>query len=185
MTCKKPIKNGEVGDYSFIHPYIPLYASIALKLSPHTFPYCLTNLGRNRPGGKFPDMSTWTSTWPEQPLPAPMPMVGMPRRLVIRLATSAGMASSTKAKQPAAWRESASSRTWRAPRVVLPWTRNPPRAFCRWGVRPMWPITGMPARVIRLMVGAISLPPSSLTLCTRPSLMIRMADSRACSGAIS
>ena len=33
----------------------------------------------------------------------------------------------------------------------------------RWGVRPMWPCTGMPARTIARMVGTKALPPSSLT----------------------
>src|SRR5690242_16233286 len=54
-----------------------LYCWIPFIASSQTLPNCLTNLGRKRPGGKLPSISTWTRTWPEQPLPAPMPIVGM------------------------------------------------------------------------------------------------------------
>ncbi|KZL84999.1 hypothetical protein CI238_04102 [Colletotrichum incanum] len=158
---------------------------MALRLSPQTSPYFLTNLGRKRPGGKFPVMSTCTKTWPEQPLPAPMPIVGTDSFSVTSAATSAGTASTTIANAPASCTASASSRSLRAPLDVLPWTLKPPKEFWRCGVNPTWPRTGMPADVIFRMVGAISLPPSSLTPCTRPSLTKRMAVSKACSGAIS
>ncbi len=55
---------------------------MALSDSDQTSPYFFTNLGRKRPGGKLPVMSICTRTWPAQPLPAPMPMVGMDSRSV-------------------------------------------------------------------------------------------------------
>lgn len=82
--------------------------------------YCLTKRGI-RPE-RSPKASCHTSTWPSQPLPAPMPMVVMVSSSLIRSATSPGTISMTTANAPA-------SATARASATILsaasprPWTR--------------------------------------------------------------
>lgn len=142
---------------------LPRYCFIAFLLSSKTFAYCFTNFGINLPFGKLPSISICTSTWPEHPLPAPIPMVGIFNFSVINSDTGAGTASKTKLKQPASWSARASVRSFEALAAVLPCTRKPPRECERCGVRPMWPRTGMPIEVILDIVGANSMPPSSLT----------------------
>ena len=164
----------------------------------------LTNFGRNLPSGKLPNISICTRTCPEHPFPAPIPIVGMRRFFVMISAIGVGTASNTIAKQPASWTARASSRSLAADSAVLPCTLNPPRLCCRCGVRPIWPSTEIPTELIRLIVGAISMPPSSLTACrrskqlgqgdwngrgaqtwARPSWIARIEDFIACSGEIS
>ena len=62
--------------------------------------------------------------------------------------TAAGIASNTSAKQPASCSASASEAIRSAAPAVRPWAFQPPRAVEVWGVRPTWPITGMPAPTI-------------------------------------
>ena len=57
----------------------------------------------------MPSTSWYTSTWPSQPGPAPMPTVGTSTASVTIRATSSGTPSSTMAKQPAAARALASA----------------------------------------------------------------------------
>ncbi len=64
---------------------------------------------------------------------------------MIRSATGAGTASSTSAKTPAASSASASSKSRRAFSAVRPCALKPPSIVADCGVRPMWPITGIPA----------------------------------------
>ena len=65
--------------------------------------------------------NTWTC--PSQPLPAPMPMVGMASRFVISVARDAGTHSSTSEKTPASSSALASSIMRTADLSDLPWTR--------------------------------------------------------------
>ena len=53
-----------------------------------------------------------------------------------------------------------SARAWSR---VLPWTRILPTVLIDCGVRPMWPMTGMPARTSVSMTRAVRTPPSTLT----------------------
>ena len=53
-----------------------------------------------------------------------------------------------------------SARAWSR---VLPWTRILPAVLIDCGVRPMWPMTGMPARTSVSMTRAVRTPPSTLT----------------------
>ena len=104
---------------------------------------------------------TWT--WPLQPAPAPIPIVGMRSRSVMAAASCSGTSSSTIANAPASWTASASASSDRAWSRVLPWTRTLPSALIAWGVRPMWPMTGMPARTSVSIIRAVRTPPSTLT----------------------
>ena len=128
----------------------PLFTSSRYFVMPpsaslHRSAYCLTNLGILWPGSKFPVMSAWTKTCPEQPLPAPMLIVGTRNLCVIIEATSAGIASRTTMKAPAFCIAMASCRSRTALSADLPCTLNPPRRCRRWGVSPTWPTTGIPA----------------------------------------
>ena len=67
----------------------------------------------------------------------------------MRRARSAGIASSTIAYAPACSSALASCRTRAAASSLLPCTRKPPNAWIDCGVRPTWPITGMPAPTMR------------------------------------
>src|ERR671931_439134 len=96
----------------------------------------------------MPSRSWKTSTWPSVSGPAPMPMTGTCIRGMSSDATALGMASNTIAKQPAPWRASASRAMRSAACAVRPCARYPPRAVEVCGVRPTWPITGMPASTI-------------------------------------
>jgi len=156
--------------------FIGLYS---LRLSPHTSPYFFTNFGRKRPEGSYPHV-IWTSTWPEQPLPAPM-QYRMESFFVIRVATSAGTASSTRRniQLPGLLEHLQVPSLRLRPSSLVPGIHE---SILPLRSKSTWPRTGIPALVIFLMVGAISAPPSNLILCTRPSLMNRIADSKACSG---
>ena len=77
-----------------------------------------------------------------------MPIVGTVTDSVMRAATWAGTASSTIAKQPAASSASASDSSCCAFAAVRPCVLKPPRMVSDCGVRPMWPITPMPAETI-------------------------------------
>ena len=61
----------------------------------------------------------------------------------------------------------------------------PPRPCSLCGVKPMWPITGMPACTIRLICLALRSPPSSLTAWQPVSFMNRIAEASASSGPFS
>ncbi len=74
-----------------------------------------------------------------------MPMVGMPTLSVTARATSSGTDSRTTEKAPAFSRFAASSTIRRASSASLPLTRNCPRPWIDWGVRPTWPMTGISA----------------------------------------
>jgi hypothetical protein len=67
-----------------------------------------------------PIRSCQTRIWPSQPAPEPMPIVGTRTASVIRSATGAGMASSTRAEQPARSTANASSQSRRACSTVRP-----------------------------------------------------------------
>ena len=123
----------------------------------------------------MPSMSWFTSTWPSQPAPAPMPMVGMVSSADTRAASSAGMASRTTAKAPASSTAWASSKSLRAESAVLPCTLKPPSALMPWGVSPMWAHTGIWQSTMARMRSATSTPPSSFTALARASFMRRPA----------
>ena len=123
---------------------------------------------------------TWT--WPLQPAPAPMPIVGIASRSVIAAASCSGTSSRTIAKAPASWTARASARSVRAASRVLPWTRTLPTVLIDWGVSPMWPMTGMPARTSASMIRAVRTPPSTLTAWAPASRMKTPAFSSASSG---
>mmetsp|Transcript_22923 Transcript_22923/g.55491 ORF Transcript_22923/g.55491 Transcript_22923/m.55491 type:complete len:224 (-) Transcript_22923:386-1057(-) len=136
--------------------------------------YFFTKEGTGAP--EAPSMSSHTSTWPEVPLPAPMPMVGVRSWLVTNSATSAGTHSNTIAKHPASSSAWASRSSWRADSARTPCWRYPPRDTWVWGVRPTWPITPMPASTrARAVSTAFLLPPSSFTTSAFPSLSNRVA----------
>ena len=123
---------------------------------------------------------TWT--WPLQPGPAPMPIVGMRRRSVIAAASWAGMSSRTIEKAPASWTARASASRPRACVRSLPWTLTlPPIPCCACGVQPMWPMTGMPALTSASMIRAERTPPSTLTAWAPASWRKRPAFSSASS----
>ena len=94
---------------------------------------------------------------------------------------AAGTASKTIAKQPAACSASASSAICAAWSAVLPWALKPPSAVAVCGVRPTWPITGIPARTIARARSTEAPPRSSLTASQPASLTKRCALSIACS----
>ena len=66
-------------------------------------------------------------------------------------------------------------------RAVLPWALKPPSAVAVCGVRPTWPITGIPARTIARARSTEAPPRSSLTASQPASLTKRWAFSIACS----
>ena len=113
----------------------------------------------------------------------PMPMGGIVSTSVTRAASGAGTISITTAKHPAFSSAMASS-TSRSAESPRPCTRYPPRTCSLCGVKPMWPITGMPARTRSSISGTMSLPPSSLTACAMPSFMKRVAVASAVSAII-
>ena len=102
-------------------------------------------------------------------------MVGIVSRVVISCATGTGTASSTIEKQPAASSARASSTRRRACSAVRPWALNPPSAVADCGVRPMCPITGMPAPTIAATRESDGPAPSSLTASAPASLTNRIA----------
>jgi hypothetical protein len=93
----------------------------------------------------------------------------------MRAATGAGTASRTSEKQPAVSRAAASSTSRRAFAAVLPWARKPPSMVADCGVRPRWPITGIPAPVIAATRETLGPAPSSLTASAPDSLTKRTA----------
>ena len=92
-----------------------------------------------------------------------MPIVGMCSRVVMVWANCPGTSSSTTANAPASWTARASARSARAWSLDLPWIRTRPRVLIAWGVRPMWPITGIPARTSASIVRVLRTPPSIFT----------------------
>ena len=72
-------------------------------------------------------------------------MVGIESRRVMGRGHLRCTASSTSAKQPASSRAIASRNSRRAVSAWRPWALWPPIAVAVCGVRPRWPITGMPA----------------------------------------
>ena len=99
-----------------------------------------------------------------------MPIVGIRSRSVIAAASCSGTSSSTTANAPASWTASASASSDAACVAVLPWTRTLPIALIACGVRPMWPMTGMPALTRASIVRALRTPPSTLTAWAPASL---------------
>ena len=114
-------------------------------------------------------------------LPAPMPTVGIVSFCSTSRAASAETISSTTAKHPASCTARASRRSCAAasPR---PWIRKPPRACSDCGVKPMCPITGMPARTTAATCPARASPASSFTAWAPVSRITRTALRTACSG---
>ena len=96
----------------------------------------------------MPSRSWNTSTWPSVAGPAPMPITGTSISPISSSVTALGIASKTIAKQPASCSASASAAMRAAARALRPWAFQPPSAVEVWGVRPTWPITGMPAPTI-------------------------------------
>ena len=130
----------------------------------------------------MPSRSWNTSTWPSVAGPAPMPITGISISPISSSVTALGIASKTIAKQPASCSARASAAIRAAARALRPWAFQPPSAVEVWGVRPTWPITGMPAPTIaRARLAGASPPPSSLTTSQPPSLTIRIAVAIACS----
>ena len=135
----------------------------AFSISAKRSAYCLTNFGVNR--SNMPSRSCSTSTWPSHPPPAPMPMVGM--RSFLRNARGdpvghhlqhdhgrAGLFQRLRRRRAAAARR----------RRSCPARGSRPACRPTAGVRPMWPITVMPALRDRAHRSApSSRPPSSLT----------------------
>ena len=110
-----------------------------------------------------------------------MPIVGTASACVAARATAGGTASSTIAKQPAASSASASSTSCCARSAVLPCALKPPRTVAVCGVRPTWPITGIPAPTIARARETEVPPRSSLTASAPPSFTSRTAFRTACS----
>lgn len=109
-----------------------------------TLAYFLQNLGQNSSWCgwlNMPNKSWNTSTWPDVPPPAPIPMVGISNCSVMAVATLDGMHSRTTAKAPASCNRSASSRRERACSALRPCARNPPRTLIACGVKPTCPKT--------------------------------------------
>ena len=99
-------------------------------------------------------------------------MVGMPSLSVMAPAASAATYSRTTENAPASSRATASSRMPAADSAVVPWTLIPPRTVARWGMRPMWPWTGIPTSTRVFTFPEISFPPSSFTASAPPSWII-------------
>ena len=93
----------------------------------------------------------------------------------MRVATGEGTASSTSAKQPAASSAIASSTSCRAFSAVRPCALKPPSIVADCGVRPMWPMTGMPAPTSARTRESVGPAPSSLTASAPASLTKRIA----------
>ncbi len=104
-----------------------------------------------------------------------MPITGMSIDFATSVASSAGTFSITTAKAPASCSARASRRTSSASSFVRARTWYVPNLWIDWGVRPRWPITGMPTSTMRRMVGQIFSPPSSFTASTVVSLTMRPA----------
>ena len=111
-----------------------------------------------------------------------MPRMGTPTASVTALATPLGTHSSTMEKTPAASSAFASATSFAAPSGVPPCILKPPKLEADCGVRPMWPMTGMPTSTMRRMVSAMAAPPSSLTQSQFVSMRMRQALRMACSG---
>ena len=114
----------------------------------------------------MPSRSWKTSTWPSVAGPAPIPITGISSFGISASVTADGIASKTIAKQPTDCRASASSASLAAASAVRPWALKPPRAVAVCGVRPTWPITGMPERTIARARSTEGPPRSSLTAST-------------------
>ena len=110
-----------------------------------------------------------------------MPITGTSRRGISASVTAAGIASKTTAKQPTDCRASVSSASLAAASAVRPWALKPPSADAVCGVRPTWPITGMPELMIARARSTETPPRSSLTASQPDSLTKRWALSIACS----
>ena len=121
-------------------------------------------------------MSSSTSTWPSQAALAPMPMVGMAMVSVILRASGSATASITTEKAPASEIARASFSIGSQLPSSRPWARNEPSVLIDCGVRPIWPITGMPRSTRNATVSAIRSPPSSLTAPQWVSFRIRTAE---------
>ena len=94
-----------------------------------------------------------TCTWPLQPGPAPIPMVGMRRRSVIAVASWAGHELEHDRERPRLLDRQRVGEEARVPArgpCPGPGPCRPARAGAC-GVQPMWPITGMPAATIASM----------------------------------
>ena len=87
-------------------------------------------------------------------------------------------------KQPTASSSRASATRRRAASAVRPCVLKPPSCVADCGVKPTWPMTGMPARTIARAREAEGPAPSSLTASARASLTKRMALRRASSSEI-
>ena len=74
-----------------------------------------------------------------------------------------------------------SSASFAAVSAVRPWALKPPSCVAVWGVRPTWPMTGMPERMIARARSTEEPPRSSLTASTPASLTKRWALPIACS----
>ena len=79
---------------------------------------------------------------------------------------------------PASWSARASSRSSWASCLRFPCSLYPPSLRYLWGVRPICPITGIPALTIAFTRSAYSVPPSSFTA-SAPALTKATADSTA------
>ena len=112
-----------------------------------------------------------------------MPMVGAATSGACAMARATGstMPSNTIAQAPASLIARASSRSRRSASGAFPCTRKPPIVLIACGVRPTWPITGMPRRVRNATVSARCAPPSSFTAPAPVSLRTRAALAKACS----
>lgn len=89
------------------------------------------------------------------------------RAFVTAAATTEGTHSRTIANAPACCNSRASSKISRALTAVRPCALNPPNTPIRWGVRPTWPITGMPESTNFLTIlTRTEFPPSILTAST-------------------
>ena len=113
--------------------------------------------------------------------PAPIPITGTSMCGISASATAAGTASKTIAKQPAACSASASRAICAADSAVRPCALKPPSALADCGVRPTWPITGIPEPAIARARSTEAPPRSSLTASQPASLTNRCAFSIACS----
>src|SRR6188768_2303114 len=107
-----------------------------------------------------------------------MPMVGITTDLVMRAASGSAIASRTIAKAPASATALASDSIAAHSSSRRPCALNEPSALIACGVKPTWPITGIPRWLKNAIVSAMRTPPSSLIAPQPVSFMIRAAHHR-------
>ena len=123
---------------------------------------------------------TWI--WPEQPAPAPMPIVGIAQPLGDRRGQLARDELEHDRERAGLLDRERVGEQLSSLLAGLALDPDLPIALIACGVSPMWPITGIPALTIASMMRALRTPPSTLTACVPPSRRKRPALWTASSG---